>query len=154
MAPDEVGYVSASGEGKLQHALGVGVRTKATNTDTFGRFEIIEAEFPEGTGFPPHVHNASDEGFYILEGEFTCQVGDQEVTLRAGAFAFAAKGLVHGFQNAGAGTARVLAWLIPGSGMDGMMAELSRLPAGEPDMSVIGEILHRYDTDLAPPPGG
>ena len=26
MAPDEVGYVSASGEGKLQHALGVGVR--------------------------------------------------------------------------------------------------------------------------------
>lgn len=153
MAPDEVGFISASGEGKLHQALGVAVRTKASNADTYGRFEIIEVEFPQGTGFPPHIHNASDEAFYVLQGELNCQVGDKSVSLSAGSFAFAAKGLVHSFANAGSGTARVLAWLAPGSGMEGMMEELSRLPAGEPDMNKIGEILHRYDTDVAAPPG-
>jgi quercetin dioxygenase-like cupin family protein len=42
----------------------------------------------ESAGPPLHVHPSHAEGFYVLAGELTFQVGDEMRTARAGAIFF------------------------------------------------------------------
>jgi glyoxylate utilization-related uncharacterized protein len=44
---------------------------------------------------PLHVHHADDEGFYVLEGELTLWVGDEQHVLRAGEGVLAPRGVPH-----------------------------------------------------------
>jgi mannose-6-phosphate isomerase-like protein (cupin superfamily) len=46
---------------------------------------------------PWHVHPDEDEWFYVLDGEFTFHVGDAQLTLLAGGFAFGPKAVPHTF---------------------------------------------------------
>lgn len=150
---ESAGFLSVKGEGKVHQVLGVSVRVKAGGGDVGGRSDVLEAEFPPSVGFPPHVHHQSDEAFYVLEGELAVRVGDRTVTASAGSFGLAPKGLVHGFENKGASSAKVLVWQTPPTGVEKMMEELSQLPPGPPDMEKLLPILKTYDTEPVVPPG-
>ena len=54
---------------------------------------------PPGGGPPPHVHSREEEGFYILEGEITFQIGGERLVATAGMFANMPVGTPHSFKN-------------------------------------------------------
>ena len=59
-------------------------RFLATGEDTDGKYAMWEAIVPPGGGPPPHVHSREEEGFVVLEGEITFQVGDKRIVAKAG----------------------------------------------------------------------
>ncbi|HMO60238.1 MAG TPA: quercetin 2,3-dioxygenase [Roseiflexaceae bacterium] len=101
---------------------------KASSTDTGGQMAIIEITEPPGAEAPLHVHHREDEGFWILEGEVTFEVGGNSITARAGDYAFGPRGIPHRYTVGPAGC-RMLFILTPG-GFENMVREM-----GEPALS-------------------
>lgn len=82
------------------------------NDDAVG---VVEMDFPVGSGGPPlHLHPTHGEGFYVLAGEMTVQVGDEIVTAGPGTWAFAPRDTPHTLANLGTAGARVLCVFAPG----------------------------------------
>jgi quercetin dioxygenase-like cupin family protein len=69
-------------------------RTADTPRFTFG---IID--FAPGRELEAHAHDGEDDAFYILEGELTFVLGDEEVTAPQGTFVLVPPGVEHGFRN-------------------------------------------------------
>jgi quercetin dioxygenase-like cupin family protein len=69
-------------------------RTADTPRFTFG---IIE--FAAGRVLDAHSHQEEDDAFYILEGELTFILGDDQVTAGPGTFILVPPGFEHGFRN-------------------------------------------------------
>ena len=61
---------------------------KATAADTGGQMTIIEITEPPGAEGPLHVHHREDEGFWLLEGDATFEVGDTTIEAHAGDYVF------------------------------------------------------------------
>jgi uncharacterized RmlC-like cupin family protein len=66
----------------------------------------------EGEG-PLHVHYREDEGFWILEGELTFEVGEERIKAGPGSFVFGPKDVPHRY-TVDSGPARLLCIFSPG----------------------------------------
>jgi mannose-6-phosphate isomerase-like protein (cupin superfamily) len=109
-------------EGRTIAVVGDVYRFLATGDDTNGKYALWEAIVPLGGGSPPHVHSREEEGFYILEGEITLQVGDKRLVASAGIFANMPVGTPHSFKNEGSQPARMLISVAP-AGLEKMFFE-------------------------------
>lgn len=67
-------------QGRTIAVVGDVYRFLATGEETNGKYALFEALVGPGGGPPPHVHSREEEGFYVLEGEITFQVGDKRLT--------------------------------------------------------------------------
>lgn len=73
---------------------------KAAAVDTSAHFALLEYHaVPGSDGVPLHMHDAHDEGFYILEGALEMQLGDTITSFPAGSFVFVPRGVAHRFAN-------------------------------------------------------
>jgi quercetin dioxygenase-like cupin family protein len=70
----------------------------ATAEDTNGAYSCIEELIPQGPAAPPHIHEAADETFYILEGEATFIVENQPIKAIAGSLVSIPRDTKHAFQ--------------------------------------------------------
>ncbi len=68
---------------------------KATAADTDGQMTILEITEPPNKQAPLHVHHKEDEGFWILEGSATFEVGDETIEARAGDFLLGPRDIPH-----------------------------------------------------------
>ena len=87
-------YGLTEGEGEARWWLGGLATLKATGKETDGRYTLVEVLEPEGEA-PLHVHHREDEGFWVLEGEVTFEVGDETIKAGPGSFVFGPKGVPH-----------------------------------------------------------
>jgi mannose-6-phosphate isomerase-like protein (cupin superfamily) len=87
--------IRKTGEGRTLAVVGDVYRFLATGEDTDGRYALWEAIVPPGGGPPPHVHSREEEGFYILEGEITLQIGGERLVATPGTFANMPVGTPH-----------------------------------------------------------
>ena len=71
---------------------------KATGADTGGRVAIIEVTEPPGAVAPKHVHHKEDEGFWVLDGEVTFDVGGTTIVATAGDYAFGPRDIPHSYR--------------------------------------------------------
>ena len=116
--------------GRTIAVVGDVYRILATGDDTTGKYALWEAIVPPGGGPPPHVHSREEEGFYILEGEITLQIGDQRIVAMAGTFANMPVGTPHSFKNESGQPARMLIFVAP-AGLEQMFFEFGvPLPEG------------------------
>src|SRR6266536_3182306 len=105
----------------------VDVLLRGQNTD--GHLGLVEMVIAAGNGGPPlHVHPLHAEGFYLLDGELTVQVGDEVITSQAGSFFFAAPQTPHTFANFSGSDARILVLCSPA----GFESYFEQLAAGVP----------------------
>ncbi len=109
-------------EGRTIAVGGDVYRFLATGEDTNGKYACWEAIVPPGGGPPPHVHSREEEGFYILEGEITFQIGDERVVATAGMFANMPVGTPHSFKNESNLPAKMLISVAP-AGLEKMFFE-------------------------------
>jgi len=71
------------------------ITLKAGPDETGNAFSQFEVDDPLGSGPPLHVHHNEDETFYILEGEVTIFLGDEQIDLTAGDYCFGPRGIPH-----------------------------------------------------------
>ena len=62
---------------------------------------------------PLHVHHSGDEAWYVLEGTLGVRLGDETVTVAAGASVIAKRGTPHTFWNAGTTPCRYIVVMSP-----------------------------------------
>ena len=118
-------------DGRVVAVVGDRYRFLATGADTNGTYALWEAIVPPGGGPPPHIHSREEEGFYILEGEITIQVGEERFKAQAGTFANMPVGSLHAFANETDKPAKMLISIAP-AGLENMFFEVGRtLEAGE-----------------------
>jgi len=110
-------------EGRTIAVVGDVYRFLATGDETNGRYALFEAHVPHGGGPPPHVHSREEEGFYILEGEITIQIGERRIVATAGMFANVPVGTPHSFKNESGRPARMLISVAP-AGLENMFLEV------------------------------
>lgn len=116
-----------TGEGEARWWFSSLAVIKATGEDTGGKFTIIEVTEPPGSEAPLHVHHREDEGFWILEGSLTLEVGDVTFEASAGDYAFGPRGIPHRY-TVGPDGCRMLFICAP-AGFENLVLEMSE-PAG------------------------
>src|SRR5215212_8968718 len=154
------GYLLGKDEGDAHWLLGMLEIVKISGAQTGGEFGLLEVTVRKGEGSPWHVHPEEDEWFYVLEGEFTVWVGDERLSLPAGAFAFGPKGIPHTFYGETEG-AKVLIGFAPFQ-FEGFLNEVGEpatarvLPPAmtePPDMAKLLPIAARNGMEILGPPG-
>ena len=123
---------------------------KATAVETGGAFTLLEADEPPGFGPPMHIHHDAAEAFYVVAGEYTIFVGDQEHRCPAGSFIYIPAGVAHGFR-VGSAPSRKLNIYTPAA-MVGYFEELSAALARiEADPEALGGIASRHHMEVIGP---
>ena len=156
----KAGYVLDANQGEAFWLLGMLQTVKISGQDTGGQFGLLEIVVPAGFGSPWHVHPEEDEWFYVLEGGITFWLGDTQLSLKAGSFAFGPKGVPHTFY-ADAGGAKALVGFAPMQ-FEGFLREVGEPapervvpppPEGHPDVARLAPIAKRNGFLILGPPG-
>lgn len=90
--------VRNAGEGERRWFYGGGLHTYlATSEETGGAFLLFEFVGEQGKVTPEHIHPASDETFYLLDGEILLDLGGEKRALSTGGVAVIPRGVPHAF---------------------------------------------------------
>ena len=120
---------SPTARGQQRWFVGMLAEVKASAADTGGMYTLVEITAPPHLEAPLHVHYDEDEGFYVLEGSATVQVGDETVELGPGRHAHGPRNVPHRF-TIGPDGARML-WVLTPGGFERLVEEAS-VPAQTP----------------------
>jgi quercetin dioxygenase-like cupin family protein len=146
-------------EGRTIAVVGDVYRFLATGDETNGKYAMFEAIVPPGGGPPPHVHSREEEGFYIIQGEITLQVGEKRIVATAGMFANMPVGTPHSFKNESGNPAKMLISVAP-AGLEQMFFEMgvplaqgatTALPPTKDEIEKLIAIAPRYGIELLIP---
>jgi mannose-6-phosphate isomerase-like protein (cupin superfamily) len=155
------GYVLSNGDGEGIWFLGTLMTVKAGRVQTRGGFTLIEQKSPPGFAAPPHVHEAEEEAFYVLEGQLQVTCGDQTWTVGAGGFVLLPRGIPHAFAVIGGVGAKLLQISSPAD-FEQFAAEagepapsLTLPPPAEPNIPKLLAAMAKYGKRMvgAPPAG-
>jgi mannose-6-phosphate isomerase-like protein (cupin superfamily) len=102
-----------SNEGEARWWFAALAEIKVTAQETGGLLSIIEITEPPNAAGPLHVHHREDEGFWILEGDVTFEVGDTTIEAGPGDYVFGPRDIPHRFTVGDQGC-RMLFILVPG----------------------------------------
>ena len=97
---------------------------KTTAANTGGLLSILEITEGPNAASPLHVHHREDEGFWIIEGDVTFEVGGAVIEAHAGDYVFGPRGIPHRY-TVGPSGVRMLFIMTPG-GFEDMVIEMSR----------------------------
>ena len=109
--------------GQPRWFFGMLAEVKASAADTAGQYTLVEITAPPGLEAPLHVHYTEDEGFYVLEGSVTIEVGDATVELGPGQHALGPRDIPHRF-TVGPDGAHMI-WVLTPSGFEDFVDEVS-----------------------------
>jgi mannose-6-phosphate isomerase-like protein (cupin superfamily) len=146
---------SPTARGQQRWFFGMLAEIKASAADTGGQYTLVEITAPPGLQTPLHVHYREDEGFYVLAGSVTIQVGEETVELGAGQHAFGPRDIPHRF-TVGPDGAHML-WVLTPGGFEDFVEEAS-VPAETPTVPPptvlppenVAEIVLRHGNELLP----
>lgn len=155
MLRDNKGLIIRPGEGTL---LPVGPhQVRLVYREAGSPYSLVEWVAPPAVPGPPlHIHQVTDEAFFVLDGRFGFQVGDDTVDGHPGAFVRGPRGLAHTYWNQGATPSRLLIVISP-PGFESYFEELSEglAAAGdaqEASMRARQRLSGRYDIEVVGPP--
>ena len=81
---------------------------KVASERTEETYAVIEQLSPSEGGTPLHLHKATDEVFYVVEGEYQVVCGDRKFNAPRGTLFAVPKSLPHSLRNISAVASRVL----------------------------------------------
>src|SRR5215475_2505704 len=134
------------GDGRVADMGSVKMRVLAgDDAATNGEFALSEFTGGAGAWTVPHIHRATQESFYVLEGDFTFTCGDDTISAGPGSYVAIPRGTRHTI-HAGSGGGRLLTLMVPG-GLEKMFFELASLATGAiTDPEVRAAVSARHDS--------
>ena len=122
-------------------------------------YSLAELSGRRGDMPPLHVHRRDDETFYVVAGEITLFVGDQQITVSEGQAALAARGVPHAYRV----ESEQARWLVINSpaGFEQFLRAASEPapsaelpPPGRPfDPGALAQTAAEYGIEILGPPG-
>jgi mannose-6-phosphate isomerase-like protein (cupin superfamily) len=149
------GYVQHPGQGDHIWFFNSLMTVKADHSATHGGFTLIEQLTPTDFAAPPHIHDAEEEAFYVLEGSLDVTCGDRQWSAGVGSFVLLPRGIPHAFRVTSPGGARLLQITAPASfeqfaAEAGEPAPAATLPPpAEPDVPRLLAAMSRHAKRLA-----
>lgn len=126
----------------------LGLIVRATAQATGGQLSMIESVgMSPGDGPPRHVHTREDEAFYVIDGSYVWERGDERIDAGPGSFVWLPRGIPHRFV-VGPGGGRMLHLFIPG-GIDRYFVEWQENIASNDAPGVITSLAARYGLSYA-----
>jgi quercetin dioxygenase-like cupin family protein len=113
--------------------------------DTGGLYSFYQVSVPPGEGSLFHIHEDTDEAFYITEGEFEIKLDGEVQQAPAGALVYGPRGVGHSFVNTWHAPSTMLCTTTPG-GIENFFEELSQLMSQEspPEWARMRELAARH----------
>jgi len=143
------------GQDRFNERIAVGAKSsidrKVSGKDTAGSWSIFEAHWSLKGGPPLHVHQIEDEWFYVIEGEYAVQVGDERFELTPGGSVLAPRQVPHAYASLGDGPGRMLIAYQPAGEMESFFLEMSRL-SGTPSANEVQRIFRAHGMEIVGPP--
>jgi len=128
----------------LESSSKVGTTIRIASSQTDNAYCVCEMTTPPGEGVTLHVHDRDEEFYYILEGTYEIEAGDEKFTARTGSMLVIPQDVPHQFRNAGTVPARALMIFRPG-GFDELVGEIRQASAaGKLDEKQRDAILTRW----------
>jgi mannose-6-phosphate isomerase-like protein (cupin superfamily) len=143
------------GQDRFNERIPVGAKSsidrKVSGKDTAGSWSMFEAHWGLKGGPPLHVHQLEDEWFYVIEGEYVVQVGDERFELTPGDSLLAPRKVPHTYAHLGDGQGRLLIAYEPAGAMEDFFLEVSKL-AGPPSASEVQRVFRAHGMEIVGPP--
>jgi quercetin dioxygenase-like cupin family protein len=141
----------AAGEDQFGEHRGLGVSAinfKVTPKDNNAVF-IIENTFHAKGGPARHLHYDQDEWFYVVEGEFVLEVGEEKFMLKPGDSVLAPRKVPHVWAFTGSGRGSMLIAFMPAGKMESFFREVTKANAMPPQDP---ELWRAHGMELVGPP--
>lgn len=123
---------------------------KISAKDTSGQFSVFEYEGIAKMGPELHMHLKQDEIFYVLDGEFLFQVGDEQQTLRTGDTIFLPRNIPHTWLQL-SDRGKLMYMLQPAGKMEEFFKKMNSLK-GVPSEAEVAQIHLDHDIKVVGPP--
>lgn len=154
MRPEMEGYVLSAEAARFGEVTrlpdGSPNAIKVSGQDTDGRVGVFEY-VGLGPGGPPlHLHDAQDEIYFVLDGEYLFQVGERRVVVEAGGMIFLPRGVPHAFAQRGQ-SGRMLFMFTPAGRMEDYFRRLAALE-GPPEPERVAALFADHGMSLIGPP--
>ena len=141
-----------AGEDRFGEHRGLGISAisfKITSPDGSGLL-VLENSFHAPGGPARHLHHEQDEWFYVLEGNFNFEIGEQKFSLQPGDSLFAPRKVPHVWAYTGGGArGRVLVTFMPAGKMEAFFRETTKANAMPPQDP---ELWRAHGMELMGPP--
>lgn len=108
-------------------AGGYTVAYKVSTQDTNGALFILEQTITRKGGPPRHLHYSQEEWFYVLEGEYIAEVGQERMRLRPGDSLLAPRNVPHAWAYGGETPGRLLIGFQPAGTIEQFFNELVKI---------------------------
>lgn len=105
--------VTPAGAGTAWDVVGEKITCLAGGGQTGGAYAVVEEVSPPNSGPPLHLHERTDEIFYVLEGEYEVTCGERTFRAARGTMFIVPKRVPHTLRNAAATASRVLVVHVP-----------------------------------------
>ncbi len=149
------GIIISAGGDRFQERRKVfgsrGIDFKVSTLDTNGCLFVVEATDDTKGGPPRHLHHEQEEWFYVIESEYTFEIGDERLRLGPGDSVLAPRGVPHVWAHVGEGTGKLLIVFQPAGKMEAFFGELSKVE-GAPQPEVMQRLFSSHGMEMTGPP--
>jgi quercetin dioxygenase-like cupin family protein len=151
------GFKISAGEGRIHgHIKLKGVNSnvldvKISGSDTDGELAIFEqTSLSPGKGTPLHIHHSQDEIFYVIEGAYKFQVGDDKYDLATGESIFLPRKVAHAWTQVSE-KGKMTVTMQPAGKLENFFVTMAALDH-EPTQPEIAKIFADNDMQVVGPP--
>ncbi len=156
-ARQKKGFKISAGEGRIHgHIKLKGVNSnvldvKISGSDTDGELAIFEqTSLSQGKGTPLHIHHEQDEIFYVIEGAYKFQVGDEKYDLTTGESIFLPRKVAHAWTQVSE-KGKMTVTMQPAGKLENFFVTMAALDH-EPTQQEIAKIFADNDMQVVGPP--
>jgi mannose-6-phosphate isomerase-like protein (cupin superfamily) len=124
---------------------------KVSTVDTDGGLSVAEITSLDKGGPAWHLHHGQDEWFYVVDGEYVIEVGEERYEGGPGDCVLAPRKTAHVWAHLGKGTGRLIAALQPAGEIEAFFEDLAKL-GSTPEHEALSRTFSSHGLELVGPP--
>jgi mannose-6-phosphate isomerase-like protein (cupin superfamily) len=124
---------------------------KVSTLDTNGALSVAEIASLHKGGPARHLHHEQDEWFYVVEGQYVIEVGEERYEPGPGDSVLAPRKVAHVWAYVGEGTGRLIAALQPAGEIEAFFEDLAKL-SSTPEREELRRVFGSHALELVGPP--